>query len=97
MKKLGLVLSVMVFATACSSMSIETYVSMYEKDCVPYLNSVIDQKVGDDSSAETRSKWEETMFKNYNIAKDMNNAEEVRKKAIRQASMTCDVQKKLGI
>ena len=97
MKKLSLVLPIIVFMTGCSSISTDTYMSMYEDDCIPYLNSVIDRKVGDDTSVEKRSKWEGIIFEDYQIAKDENNSEGVRKKAIKQASMNCDVQRRFGI
>ncbi|MFT7109303.1 MAG: hypothetical protein ACI843_000963 [Psychrobacter glaciei] len=97
MKILSLVLPITIFMTGCSSISTDTYMSMYEDDCIPYLNSVIDRKVGDDTSVEKRAKWEDIILKDYQIAKDENNSEGVRKKAIKQASMNCDVQRRFGI
>ncbi len=95
MKKLISLVSVVFVVTACASITSEQKLSIYERDCVPYLNTVIDTKIGEDTSPELRAKWEDIIFKDYRIATDVNNSKAVRDKAISNASLMCNVQKRL--
>lgn len=97
MKKSISLISIIFVATGCASITTEQKLSSYEKYCVPYLNTVIDKKVGEDTSPDLRAKWESIIFKDYKIATDANNSEEVRDNAISNASLMCDVQKRLDI
>ena len=97
MNKLSISILTTLVISSCASITTDEKLSMYETKCVPYLDKVVQRKMGDDKSPENQEKWESVIFKDYNIAKDMNNSEQVRDQAISKASQSCNVQMDLGI
>lgn len=92
-----MIIAIFLTMPASAKIDLETQIALFESSCIEYYEGVIDRKMGDDKSPEKRKKWEDTLFKDYRFAKNPNNPTEERLKAIKQANLMCDVQRKLGI
>jgi|GEM_PF-3767769 len=97
MKKIILITLLCTPSVGFADSAVDKQIIMFESSCLEYYGGLIERKLGEDKSPEARKKWEDTLYKDYRFAKDENNSQPDRLKAIQQANLMCNVQQRMKL
>lgn len=97
MKKVLAAIFLLCSSLASADTTLDKQIIIFESSCIEYYNGLIERKLGEDKSPESRKKWEDILYKDYRFAKDAANPEPERLKAIQQANLMCTVQQRMKL